>query len=583
MAHIRRRPSLLGALIWIGLGLLFLLRNFGIGPNFWSLAGRYWPVLLILLGLGKIIEYFFKKDSVSIRISEIVGIVFLLLIGSIITGASNHMGSMLRDFPIEIGDRSIQPGRWLGESHSYNEEVTFPLSAPMPIRIENAYGLVSINPGSDREIRVRLRKVVYGPEDRAKNIASEIHLLGEPENQDGSKAALKPEAEPQQSGSKSFVVRTNRESLSSRDYIYNTDMEILVPKNSDVQIVNANGEVRASDINGKLDLSTTHRPLELRNCAGEFNVTTRYSDVRLTDLKGNLTAEGRHGKLYVENIKGDLSLVTEYASSEVINVDGKVTVTTNEERLRIEGASKPVTVNSRGTQVQLNDLKDILKIKSSYGNLEISNVASQVTIESRYATLNLKEIKGSINIESSSDSISAEEIGGSFQMKAQASSVRATDIKGPLDIQTARKDVFVSNFADSCSIVNDNGGISLSSSSLGKGDVNVKNRNGNVDLFLPDGASFTIDATARNGNVESDYEGLTPTRSANTGSLKSKVKSGSTRITLETDYSDIHVYRTEEGRQRRSTKDEEVSLRSRRIVRPRLFGAWRPNRIGASL
>ena len=77
----RLRPSLLGALLWIGLGILFLLRNLGIGPDIWSLAGRYWPVLLILLGVGKILDYFLHKDSVSIRFGEIVGIFFLLLIG----------------------------------------------------------------------------------------------------------------------------------------------------------------------------------------------------------------------------------------------------------------------------------------------------------------------------------------------------------------------------------------------------------------------------------------------------------------------------------------------------------------------
>ena len=44
---------MLGALLWLGLGVLFLLRNFGIGPDLWSLAGRYWPILLILLGLGE--------------------------------------------------------------------------------------------------------------------------------------------------------------------------------------------------------------------------------------------------------------------------------------------------------------------------------------------------------------------------------------------------------------------------------------------------------------------------------------------------------------------------------------------------
>ena len=114
MAH-RRRPSLLGALLWAALGLLFLLRNFGIGPDAWSVAARYWPVLLILLGLGKILEYFLKKDAVAIRIGEIIGIIVLLLIGSAISKISESHGvsRIIRELPIQVGDTPVRPGQWV--------------------------------------------------------------------------------------------------------------------------------------------------------------------------------------------------------------------------------------------------------------------------------------------------------------------------------------------------------------------------------------------------------------------------------------------------------------------------------------
>ncbi len=419
MSH-RRRPSLLGALLWTGLGALFLLRNFGIGPDFWSLAGRYWPVLLILLGLGKIIDYFLKKDAVSIRIGEIFGIIVLLLIGTAVTSMSgSHMDRFIRDLPIEIGGTSMRPGQWIGESHTYSEEVTYPLEFSTPIRVENSYGMVSVTPGSDREIRVHLKKVIYGDEAGAKSLAAEIHLQGEAENQDGSKAALKAEAEPaKKSGAGYFVVRTNRDSLSPQNRLFNTDIEIFVPKNSQVQVVNSYGEVRAADLDGKLDLSTTHRSLELRDCTGQFNVSTRYAECRLTNLKGNLNVDG-HGRVYIENVKGDVTVTNEYAPSEIINIDGKLTVSSTEGNLRIDRVTKPVSIEARGTQVQVADLQDSLKMTTSYRGADISKVASTVTIESRYATLNLKDIQGNIEIDSSSDTVSADDIHGQFLLKAR--------------------------------------------------------------------------------------------------------------------------------------------------------------------
>ncbi len=571
MAH-RRRPSLLGALLWTGLGLLFLLRNFGIGPDFWSLAGRYWPVLLILLGLGKIIDYFLKKDAVAIRIGEIFGIIVLLMIGTAVTNMSgSHMNQIIRDWPIEIGGTSMRPGQWLGESHTYSEEVTYPLEFSTPIRIENSYGMVSVTPGSDREIRVHLKKVIYGDDAEAKSLAAEIHLQGEMENQDGSTAAPKAEAEPtKKSGGRYFVIRTNRDSLNSQNRLFNTDIEILVPKNSQVQVVNSYGEVRASDINGKLDLSTTHRSLELRDCTGQFNISTRYAECRLTNLTGNLNVDG-HGRVYIENVKGDVTVTNEYAPLEIVNIDGKLTVSSTESNLRIERVTRPVSIEARGTQVQVADLQDSLKITASYRGVDISKVAAGVTIESRYATLNLKDIQGKIEINSNSDTISADDIHGPFLLKARGSGVRANNILGPLDIRTTLKDVVVNEFSDSCSISNEYAAISISSHVFSKGDVKVADRNGDVDLFLPDGASFSIDATARNGKVLSDYAGLEPTRNANVGLLKGQVKTGGPRITLETDYSDIHVYRTQNGRHKKSAEDEEALFPSRMKVHPRFL------------
>ncbi len=540
---IRRRPSLLGALLWIGLGLLFLLRNFGIGPDFWHLAGRYWPILLILLGLGKVIDYFLQREAVSIHVGEIIGILILLLIGTAISRMpESNVGRIVRDMPVPIGDWRVQPGQWIGESHAYSEETTYPIGKLMPIRIENSYGSVVITPGSDGEVRVRLKKVVYGSEARAKTFAGEIHVQAAAETKSESTAPLKPEAEPgKKSNGGYFVVRTNRESLTSRGLMFNTDMEVVVPKNSDVQVRNTFGEVRAAEISGKLDLSTTHRELEVRDCTGQFTISTRYSECRLTNLVGNLNLDSR-GKVYIDGIKGDLTVTDEYSPLDISNVEGKVTVTATESNLRIEKVSKPVVIEARGTQVRVENLEDSLKVTTSHRNVDISNVASDVAVESSYATLTLKDIQGNLNITSNSDRVSANDIRGRLQLRGRGSEVRVNEIKGPLDIQTTLRDVSVNDFADSCAIANEYATVSLSTQKLGKGDVTVRNRNGDVNLYLPAGASFVIDATARNGKVESDYSGLEPVRNADVEMLKSTVRTGGTKIMLETSYSNIHIY-----------------------------------------
>jgi hypothetical protein len=531
----RHRPSLLVALTWTGIGILFLLRNFGIGPDFWSLAARYWPVLLILLGLAKILEYFLRKDTVAIRVGEVVGILLLLLAGLVISRISmSPMGRFFRDFPIVIGGIPVHPGQWMEESHAYSEEAAYPLDSPVPIRIENSYGMVSLAPGSEGEIRVRLKKTIRGSETRARDIANKIHLEAELEG--------KPLAHPgTESAGNYFLIRTNRDAMSSRNSIAGTDMEILVPKNAAVQVQNTFGEVRASNLSGELDLSTAHRALEVRDCTGQFTISNRHAETRLTDLAGNIRFTGR-GKVSIENIVGDVTVTNAFSPLEIVNVDGTVSVSSNEGSIRITKITKPVVLNSSGKDVRIAGLSDSLKITARHQNIDISDVSSDIVLESRYSTLNLKDIRGNVEIRSDSDRVSADDVEGGFTLRARASSLRLNGIRGALDIRTSLKEVIVNDFDGACSIINEFADINISAHSLGTGDINIKNRNGGIALFLPKESPFMIDAVARNGRVESSYAGLEPFgNERNNGVLRARIGTGGPKIRLETEYSNIHI------------------------------------------
>jgi hypothetical protein len=73
----RRRPSLIGPLLLITIGVLFLLANLNVLPlTFWEIAARYWPLIFILIGLEIIIG----------RQSIIGGLVVLVLWVAIVGG-----------------------------------------------------------------------------------------------------------------------------------------------------------------------------------------------------------------------------------------------------------------------------------------------------------------------------------------------------------------------------------------------------------------------------------------------------------------------------------------------------------------
>ena len=50
--------SIFWGLVFLSLGGLFLASNLGYTVPIWSLLVRYWPVLLIVWGLFKLVDYF---------------------------------------------------------------------------------------------------------------------------------------------------------------------------------------------------------------------------------------------------------------------------------------------------------------------------------------------------------------------------------------------------------------------------------------------------------------------------------------------------------------------------------------------
>lgn len=532
MASGNRRPSLMGGLIWTGLGILFLLRAYSIGPNFWSLAARYWPILLILLGLGKIIDYFRQKEGVSLRAGEVVGVFFLILLGAFFTRLSNtRFPEIFGRIPIHIGGVDVEIADWQGTSFTFNQEASYPIASAMLLRVENSYGGVVVSPGSDREIRIRLRKVVYKDDEaQAKQIADEILLEGGPSRM----------AAPGAPKEESFIVKTNRDSLSNKDYRFRTEMEVFVPRKTQLVVRNTFGEVKVSDLEGKLDLSTSHKPLEVRDCSAEVVASSRYGEVRLMNLKGNIQVDAR-GKVYLEGIKGDVNVRNEYAAVEIVDVDGKVSVSNTESSVSVSKVLKPVVIEARGSQITARHLDDTLKVSTSHRRVEIVDIKSGVTLDTRYCTVSLQDVKGNVEAQSNSDKITAKNLEGSLKILAQGSGVRLNNITGPVDIETSFKDVIVNEFAGACKITNEHADVKLTSWGRLNGDLTVKNRTGDIEVFLAENSGFQIDATARNGRVDSDFPGLSTEVSGDSGSLKGKVNVGGPKVFLETEYSNIRI------------------------------------------
>lgn len=98
----QRRPSLIGPLILITIGVLFLLANLGMLPlTFWEIAARYWPLILILVGLEIIVG---RRSIIGALV--VVGVWVALIAGVIYL---SFAGGGILPSPALITDQLAQP------------------------------------------------------------------------------------------------------------------------------------------------------------------------------------------------------------------------------------------------------------------------------------------------------------------------------------------------------------------------------------------------------------------------------------------------------------------------------------------
>lgn len=102
--HPRRRRSITGALILITLGLVFLYAN--LRPEFdpWFVLSRYWPLLLIFWGIGRIVDYFvFERVDAQGNVvrsghsGEVFGILILVILVLLALNHTRLGGKMIHE------------------------------------------------------------------------------------------------------------------------------------------------------------------------------------------------------------------------------------------------------------------------------------------------------------------------------------------------------------------------------------------------------------------------------------------------------------------------------------------------------
>jgi DUF4097 and DUF4098 domain-containing protein YvlB len=117
--------------------------------------------------------------------------------------------------------------------------------------------------------------------------------------------------------------------------------------------------------------------------------------------------------------------------------------------------------------------------------------------------------------------------------------LHAEQITGPLHLTTRSKNIRLEEVTGDVRLQDDNGAVEVGMRTLG--NVQIDNRNGDIQLSLPDKAGFRLDARARDGEIQSDFGELKVDNGEHEAKASGSVGNASSHIVLNNEHDGIEI------------------------------------------
>jgi DUF4097 and DUF4098 domain-containing protein YvlB len=232
------------------------------------------------------------------------------------------------------------------------------------------------------------------------------------------------------------------------------------------------------------------------------------------------------GDIQVEGLRGDQTLFTQHGDVRATNIEGLVKIHKAGSSTEVRGVKGSVELEGRGDDIEVADVSDTVTVHGEYsGAIQFRNIGQTLRFESQRTDMTAQKLSGRLDME--------------------VGSMDVNGIDGPFDITTRQKDITVNEFKHSLHITNNDGQITLQTSTPPTHDIQVESKNGAVELTLPPNSSFQIEANSRHGEVECDFSGpgLKVARGGETPSISGSYGKGGPMIHINTDYGAIRILR----------------------------------------
>lgn len=336
---------------------------------------KYWPVLLIGLGLEMIIYMvIYGRDGENVKLSiDGLCIFFIILMGLLVSGSNfvNWKSTENSFFGIHSGGFNLGDIMYRSElNENFSKDNISSAYSIKEVKISNDYGDVKVMPSNTKSVRVEAKIwVKYTDEQKARQYAKNAVEIKE-----GETTEIRPK-DISEADKKDF----------SRAHI---DFTVYVPDNVKVSVDDKFGDVDVTDINANITIDSKNGEVNANNIGGNADVSSAFGNIQMKTVKGDVSLSNKNGNIDVDGVTGRATIDSSYGNIDVANVGKDLKVTDRNGEIEISGVSgKAVVENSYGN-IHLKDIGGDITVNGKNGNIEANSVSGNVKIDNSYGDIN---------------------------------------------------------------------------------------------------------------------------------------------------------------------------------------------------
>ncbi len=351
----RRRRSIFPALLLILLGLIFLLHRWDPSLSIGHLARIYWPLLIVLWGVAKLIDHLAAHSSAQLRAPLLSpGEALLLII----------LAAIL--FVFGLGDWFHERVPWLHidipafhDSYSHSRAAAAQLIPPgAHVSIETAMGGIAVHGTGGSNLAANANESANGETESQADARMQSVTIAVERTPNGY-----------------FVHPVHQSDFRAT---VNVDLDVQLPNSASVTLHTSHGDITVSGIGGAVDARTDGGDVEIHNVGGDVNVQIEKGAVRIAQVGGNVTLKGRGGDVEITDAKGNATIDGAFVGDTVLRKIAAVRVVSPWSELSVSQLTGKLEMDSGDLAV--SDAGGAVKLQTHDKDIEVENIGGPVDI-----------------------------------------------------------------------------------------------------------------------------------------------------------------------------------------------------------